>query len=84
MSNLFLLLIIILFLTINILKKKHPNNQFLGQLGIAILVGAIIIDALMTDSGSKPLMYIIVVFGMIIIIGIVIDVVNFNKNQPKS
>ena len=84
MSNLFLLLIIILFLAIKIFKKKHPNNEFLAQLGVAILVGAIIINALMTHSGSKPLKYIIVIFGMITITGIVIDVVNSNKKQSKS
>ena len=83
MSHLFFLLIIILFLAIKIFKKKHSNNEFVAELGIAILVGAVIIYALLTPSGSKTLKYLIVIYG-IVIIGIVIDVVISNKKQPKS
>ncbi|QNK89134.1 DUF2545 family protein [Sporosarcina sp. resist] len=84
MSNLFLLVIIILFLSIKIFKKKRPNNGFVAQLGMAILVAAIIINALMTHNGSKLLKYIIVILGKITIIGIVIDVVISKKKQTKS
>ncbi|SES45010.1 hypothetical protein [Psychrobacillus sp. OK032] len=83
MSNLLLLVIIILFLAIKISKKKHPNNKFLAQLGMAILVGAIIIKALMTHNGSKFLKYIIVIYGIISFIVIMVDIVISKKKQTR-
>ncbi|AMQ06571.1 hypothetical protein [Sporosarcina psychrophila] len=83
MSNLLLLLTVILFLAIKIFKKKHPNNEFVAQLGMAIVVGAIIINALMTDNGSKLFNYIIVIFGVISFIFIMVDIGNSKKKQTK-
>jgi len=87
MIVLFALLAIILFLVITktrfFKKTKESNNKLMTQLGMAILVGTITINTLISDGGTA-LKYTVVGIGIMSFIAILIEMIISKKKQTTS
>lgn len=83
----FVLLAMVLFLTITktkLFKKGYSNNKFMTQLGMAILVGIITINTLITGNSGTALTYTVVGIGIMSFIAILIEMVITKKKQTTS
>ncbi|CDQ41374.1 hypothetical protein M948_21035 [Virgibacillus sp. CM-4] len=73
-----------LFLVITKTLKNHTNNKFLKQFGLAILVGIITINNLITNNSGTALKYAVIGIGIMSFIAILTEIIIFKKKQTTS
>ncbi|EQB37058.1 hypothetical protein M948_09215 [Virgibacillus sp. CM-4] len=80
-------LTVILFLTATktqFFKRKHSNNKIMIQLGMAILVAVIMINALFMSGGNTDFKYTAIGMGKMSFTAILIEMVITKKEMHSS
>lgn len=78
------LFLFLVFTKTQFFKRKHSNNKFMKQLGMAILVGTIMLYTFFTSNGEPALKYTVVGMGIMSFIAILIEMVISKKKQTTS
>lgn len=78
------IVLFLVFTKTQFFKRKHSNNKFMKQLGMAILVGTIMLYTFFTSNGEPALKYTVVGMGIMSFIAILIEMVISKKKQTTS